>query len=234
MIAVVVTIAACKKGPSEGGAESAGTSGSAAGSGAGSNLAGPGSNLAGPGSNLAGPGSNLAGAGSTVAGAGSNLAGAGSTVAGAGSNMVKAVPDGSAAGSAADVGAGSAAAGAGMAGMGAADASYNKAAFLADPLCREVADRIRACVDKPEFIAALDEGATAADKKVNARLRKAVPKWQKSSELCGNTWDIINYEYTGFLDSPGAFKAPNVLATCASLGGAVKAAGGLVGGETAE
>ncbi|HEX8113698.1 MAG TPA: hypothetical protein VF516_38465, partial [Kofleriaceae bacterium] len=112
--------------------------------------------------------------------------------------------------------------------------AYNKAAFLADPLCMQVADKIRECVGKPEFIAALDSGATAQQKKTNARLRKGVKKWQSSYELCHNAWDLLNYEYTGFLDKPAVFKAPNALASCAELGAAVKAGGGLVGGKTAE
>jgi hypothetical protein len=39
--------------------------------------------------------------------------------------------------------------------------------------------------------------------------------------------------YIGFLDKPVVFKAPDVLFSCASIGAAVKADGGLVGGETA-
>ncbi|HMG54238.1 MAG TPA: hypothetical protein VK601_12165, partial [Kofleriaceae bacterium] len=125
--------------------------------------------------------------------------------------------------------AGSATAGSGSAaGSATAATGYDKAAFLADPLCVQVADQIRACAGKPEFIAALDDGATAAQKKVNARLRKAVKQWQTSHELCSNAWDIINYEYTGFLDNPAPLKAPGALASCGALGAAVKAAGGLV------
>jgi hypothetical protein len=124
--------------------------------------------------------------------------------------------------------------GAGTPGAGAADASYDKAAFLADPLCVQVADKIRACADKPEFVAALDDGATAQQKKVNARLRRGVKKWQTSHELCTNAWDIMNYEHTGFLDNPVPLKAADALSSCATLGTAVKAAGGLVGGDTGE
>lgn len=124
--------------------------------------------------------------------------------------------------------------GSGTAASGDGAAPYNKAAFLADPLCVQVADKIRECVTKPEFIAALDGGASAQQKKINASLRKGVNKWQSSFELCHNAWDILNYEYTGFLDQPAVFKAPGALASCAELGAAVKAGGGLVGGKTAE
>jgi hypothetical protein len=116
---------------------------------------------------------------------------------------------GATAGSSAGAGSADSNAGAGSsAGSNNAASGYDKAAFLEDPLCEQVADKIRACVDKPEFIAALDDGADAQQKKVNARLRKGVKKWQKAHELCTNAWDIINYEYTGFLDKPVVFKAP--------------------------
>jgi hypothetical protein len=160
-------------------------------------------------------------AGSSAAGSGS---GAGASAAGSGSAT------GAGSGSATGAGSGSTAAD----GADSANPGYNKAAFLQDPLCLQVADKIRACADQPEFITALDGGATAAQKKINARLRKGVKKWQSSYELCHNAWDILNYEYTGFLDKPAALKAPSALASCAELGAAVKAAGGLVGGKTGE
>jgi hypothetical protein len=167
-------------------------------------------------------------AGATTGSGSADGSGANAGSAGAGSAGGSSPATGSAAGSN-NAGSGSAAAGG-----GSADADYDKAAFLEDPLCEQVADKIRACADKPEFIAALDDGADAQQKKVNARLRKGVKKWQKAHELCTNAWDIINYEYTGFLDRPVVFKAPNALASCAELGAAVKAGGGLVGGDTAE
>lgn len=114
----------------------------------------------------------------------------------------------------------------------AADNSYGRAAFLADPLCIEVADKVRECVAKPEFIAALDDGATAKQKKLNARLRRGVKDWQASDELCHNAWDLLNYEYVGFLANPVAFKAKNALASCGEFGAAVKTAGGMLGGKT--
>lgn len=174
---------------------------------------------------------SVMGSGSAAVGsnAGSGSA-AGSSVAGSGSATGSSVAD-SGSGSA---GSGSGSGSATAVGAGSVNTSYDKATFLEDPLCRQVADKIRACVDKPEFIAALDDGATAQQKKINARLRKGVKKWQQSHELCRNTWDILNYEYSGFLDKPVAFKAPNALSSCADLGAAVKAAGGLVGGDTAE
>jgi hypothetical protein len=175
-------------------------------------------------------GSGSAAAGSSAAGSGS---GAGSSAAGSGSGAGS-----SAAGSATGAGSGSATgAGSGSTpadGADSANTGYNKAAFLQDPLCVQVADKIRACADQPEFITALDDGATAAQKKINARLRKGIKKWQSSYELCHNAWDILNYEYTGFLDKPAALRAPSALASCAELGAAVKAGGGLVGGKTAE
>lgn len=115
---------------------------------------------------------------------------------------------------------------------GGADASYTKTAFLADPLCKQVAKKIVECADAPEFATALDDGATAAQKKINARLRKGIADWQSPMELCNNAWGLLNYEYSGFLDSPGVFKAANALASCGELGAAVKAGGGLVGGKT--
>ena len=215
IVAIVAAIAACKKTALEAGSGPAG-SGSAAGSttpAAGSSSAGSSS------AGSSNPGS-LPAAGSNGSGrTGSGSAGSGSADSGAPAN----------AGSA---NAGSASAG--SANAGSASAGYDKAAFLADPLCEQIADKIRACVDKAEFIAALDDGATAQQKKVNARLRKGVKKWQKAHELCTNAWDILNYEYTGFLDKPSVFKAPSALSSCAELGAAVKAGGGLVGGDTAE
>ena len=111
-------------------------------------------------------------------------------------------------------------------------AHYTSVEFLADPLCPKVAAKIVECVETAEFVAALDDGATKKQKQLNARLRKAVANWQEPGELCRNTWSLINYEYSGFLDHPVAFKAADALGSCASLGAAVKAAGGLVGGKT--
>jgi hypothetical protein len=206
VVAIAAMTVACKKSP-EGGSGSTSASGSAAVAGGSGSTAG--SSAAGPGSATA---ASSSGSGGVAAGSGS----AGSAAAG------------SAAGSATGSGSGTAASG----GDGAA--TYNKAAFLADPLCMQVADKIRECASKPEFVAALDGGAAAPQKKINARLRKGVKKWQSSYELCHNAWDILNYEYTGFLDKPAVFKAPDALSSCAALGAAVKAGGGLVGGKTAD
>jgi hypothetical protein len=205
MIAIVAAIAACKKSGPDG-------AGTAAGSG------------------------SAAGPSNAVATGSSGAAGSSESATGSSGAADSAASAGSAAGSAASAGsAGTEAAAGSSAGAGSApEADYDKAAFLEDPLCEQVADKIRACADRPEFIAALDDGADAQQKKVNARLRKGVKKWQNAHELCTNAWDIINYEYTGFLDKPVVFKAPNALASCAELGAAVKAGGGLVGGDTAE
>ncbi len=205
-VAIAAIAVACKKAPDGGAGAGSASGGVAATGGSGSE----------PGAQGTGSATAATGSGSGRSPAGS--AGGGSAAAGA------AAPD-----SAAGSGAGS-----GTAASGDGAAQYNKAAFLADPLCVQVADKIRECVTKPEFIAALDDGASAQQKKVNARLRKGVKKWQSSFELCHNAWDILNYEYTGFLDQPAVFKAPGALASCAGLGAAVKAGGGLVGGKTAE
>lgn len=200
----IAAIAVACKKAPDGGAGSGPASGSAAATGGSGAAAEPGGQGSGPAAAATGSGSGSSPAGSAAAGA--------------------AAPD-----SAAGSGAGS-----GTAASGDGAAPYNKAAFLADPLCVQVADKIRECVTRPEFIAALDDGASAQQKKVNASLRKGVAKWQSSFELCHNAWDILNYEYTGFLDQPAVFKAPGALASCAALGAAVKAGGGLVGGKTAE
>jgi hypothetical protein len=181
------------------------------------------------GSGSAGPGSAVATGAGGSAGGSASAAGSGATAGGSGATAGSAAAGSGASAAGAAGGAGSATGG----GSGAAG-KYDKAAFLADPLCIQVADKIRACAGKPEFATVLDEGATARQKKINARLRRGVKKWQASSELCHNAWDLINYEYTGFLDKPSVFKAPDALSSCIQIAAAVKAGGGLVGGKTGE
>jgi hypothetical protein len=103
--------------------------------------------------------------------------------------------------------------------------------FLEHPLCLKVADKIKECAATPEFAAALDDGADDKQKKINAKLRKAVAKWAESRYLCKDFWALSEYDYSGFLDEPSVFQAPNALDSCATIGAAVKAGGGLVGNK---
>lgn len=107
-------------------------------------------------------------------------------------------------------------------------------AFLHDPFCIQVADKIRECVDKPEFIAALDDGLARKRKRRNERLREAVKDWQTSKEMCTHVWGMMKYEHNGFVENPGPLKAPRALSSCEALGVALKTAGGLVSGRVVE
>jgi hypothetical protein len=224
MIATMAMTVACKKSTPEGASGPVG-SGSAVGSNSGSEAA-TGSSGAGSGSAEApSPGSGSAapsnvGSGSAASAGSSSGSSAGS---GAGSD-----PRSSAGGSS---GTGS---GAGSAAGGSEHSGYDKVAFLHDPFCIQVADKIRECVDKPEFIAVLDEGVTRRRKRRNERLREGVKNWKTSEEMCTRVWGMMNYEHTGFVDNPAPLKAPRALSSCEALARAVKAAGGLVSGRTVE
>jgi hypothetical protein len=213
MIATIATMAmtvACKKATPEGGSGPVGSGSAAVVSGSGS----------GAGSSGAGSGSAEAPSAGSGSAAPSN-AGSGSA-ASAGSSARSSAGDSSGTGS----GAGSAAGGSGPSG-------YDKVAFLKDPFCVKVADKIRECVDKPEFIAALDDGISRKKKRRNERRREAVKDWQTSKEMCTHVWGRTNYE-RGFVETPAPLKAPHALSSCKALGGAVKMAGGLIGGRTIE
>lgn len=187
-------------------------------------------------------GSGPVGSGSATVVSGSGSA-AGSSGAGSGSAAPSNAGSGSAAsaGSSAGPTAGSTAgdsSGTGSAAGSAAGrseaASYDKVAFLNDPLCVRVADKIRECVDKPEFIAALDDGLSRKKTRRNERLREGVKSWQTSEEMCTRIWGMMDFDRSGFVGHPAPLKAPNALSSCETLAGAVKTAGGLVSGRTVE
>ena len=94
-------------------------------------------------------------------------------------------------------------------------------------LCPKVLDKIRDCKDDASFAAALTAGASAQDKKAITKLVKGISKWALNT--CSN---MPTYEVIGLLDHWDQLAAPSVLESCASLGTAVKAAGGLFGGDS--
>ena len=151
---------------------------------------------------------------------------------GAESGSAEAPSAGSGAAASSNAGSGSAASAGPSAGSSAGD--YDKVAFLNDRFCIQVADKIRECVDKPEFIAALDDGVSRKRKRRNERLREGVKNWQTSKEMCTRVWGMMDFDRSGFVGHPAPLKAPHALSSCEALGGAVRTAGGLVGGRAVE
>lgn len=101
-----------------------------------------------------------------------------------------------------------------------------------DPLkdvCPQVLEKIQGCAEDKEFAAALQEGADAKQKKIIAGLIKEIADWPMG--LCSNF--AASYQYEGFIDHWDQLSDPAILETCAKLGAAVKAAGGLFGGDAA-
>jgi len=98
-------------------------------------------------------------------------------------------------------------------------------------LCPKVLPKIAQCQKDPEFAAALDVGADAKQKKINAKLLREVSKWPENMS-CGDL--APSYQYGGFTYHWDKLAAvPDALASCAKLGAAIREAGGLFGGESA-
>jgi hypothetical protein len=99
--------------------------------------------------------------------------------------------------------------------------------------CVEIVTKIVACQKDASFVSALDQGADAATKKLNATLRKQIAsEWPKPSFAC-DTYFKWAFEHVGFLKDPDVLIEDGVLDTCATLGTAIREAGGLPGGEVA-
>lgn len=98
-------------------------------------------------------------------------------------------------------------------------------------LCPKVLPRIVECQKAPEFAAALDAGASAKQKKINAKLLREVGKWPENMS-CGDL--APSYQYGGFTYHWDKLAAvPDALSSCAKLGAAIREAGGLFGGDSA-
>jgi hypothetical protein len=105
------------------------------------------------------------------------------------------------------------------------------AAVVEDPLktiCPQVLAKIVDCSEDKEFEMALKEGTSAKDQKLITRLINGIAEWP--SPACGSL--AASYEHTGFLDRWKDLSDPAILESCAKLGSAVKAAGGLFGGDS--
>ncbi|HEX7837017.1 MAG TPA: hypothetical protein VF469_06110 [Kofleriaceae bacterium] len=98
-------------------------------------------------------------------------------------------------------------------------------------LCPKVLPKIVECQKAPEFAAALDVGADRKQKKINARLLREVGKWPENMS-CGDL--APSYQYGGFTYHWDKLAAvPDALENCAKLGAAIRDAGGLFGGDSA-
>jgi hypothetical protein len=105
------------------------------------------------------------------------------------------------------------------------------AAAPADPLksiCPQVIEKIVECAEDKEFAKALKEGTNAREQKVISRLIGEIAEWPMN--LCNNL--AASYEYSGLLDHWDQLADPQILTSCGKLGAAVKAAGGLFGGDS--
>jgi hypothetical protein len=103
----------------------------------------------------------------------------------------------------------------------------------ADPLksiCPQVLAKIVECKEDKEFEKALKEGADAKEQKKIGKLIAGISEWPSVSP-CANL--AASYEFEGFIDKWDQLKDPAILESCAKLGAAVKAAGGLFGGDAA-
>jgi hypothetical protein len=126
----------------------------------------------------------------------------------------------------------------GSAGSGSAIAagqgSAAETSFTNTDLCLMVVKKVRECLATPAFIAALDEGATARQKRLNAKLRRQTKAaWPYDArDVCHTYFEEFTFEHPGFLDHAAKLDDDS-LTSCAVLGAAIKNAGGLVGGQTA-
>jgi hypothetical protein len=99
-------------------------------------------------------------------------------------------------------------------------------------LCPKVLPRIVECQKDADFIAALNAGADRKQKKIIASLLREVADWPENMK-CSDLAPA--YQYGGFIYHWDKFAAfPDALDSCAKLGVAIQAAGGLFGGEQGE
>jgi hypothetical protein len=113
----------------------------------------------------------------------------------------------------------------------AAEAAAVDPQAIGEKMCPDVLAKIIECRKNPEFIAALEAGASAKDLKITKQLLKEVADWPDNFS-CGSL--AASYQYGGFLyhwEKMAA--APDPLSSCAKLGAAIQSAGGLFGGEAA-
>jgi hypothetical protein len=97
-------------------------------------------------------------------------------------------------------------------------------------LCGEVLVKIVACRKDKAFLAALANGADGKRKAADKKHLRQIAKWRYTD--CGALPTAI--EDGGFLDHWRTVAgAPGILDSCAKLGAAVRAAGGLFGGDVA-
>jgi hypothetical protein len=102
-----------------------------------------------------------------------------------------------------------------------------------DPLvsiCPRVLARIVECRDDPAFASALTAGTSNMHRMKIRELIDGISDWPINP--CPNL--LPSYEVEGFLDRWDELADPTILESCDALGTAVKAAGGLFGGEGAE
>jgi hypothetical protein len=104
-------------------------------------------------------------------------------------------------------------------------------------LCIDVVTKIEACAADPTFIAALDAGASPAQKRANAKFRKdyatkiaAIPD---PSDRC-DAGERFNFQHEGFFEHWDVLAGSDALASCASLGAAIAKADGFPGGQVAD
>jgi hypothetical protein len=104
-------------------------------------------------------------------------------------------------------------------------------------LCVDVVTKIEACASDPTFIAALDAGATPAQKKANAKLRKDyaenIGSLHDARDRC-DTGKRFNFQHEGFFEHWDVLAGSDALASCAALGTAIAKADGMPGGQVAD
>lgn len=88
---------------------------------------------------------------------------------------------------------------------------------------------IEECSTDKELFAALTAGSSAKEKAKVRKLIAEVAEWPIS--YCNNL--AASYQFEGFLGHWDQLADPAILTSCGSLGVAVKAAGGLFGGDQA-
>ena len=96
--------------------------------------------------------------------------------------------------------------------------------------CVAIVTKIKECQNDAAFANALDKGA---DAKRNVKLRKQIGEWPKPWPTC-DTYFSFTFEHVGFLKDPDVLIDDHVLDTCATLGTAIREAGGLPGGDIAK
>jgi len=94
-------------------------------------------------------------------------------------------------------------------------------------ICRRVVEKLSDCSKDAEFIAALTAGLTGAELKAQRKYLAKAADWPPG--FC-DLWEY-DWEFNGFRDHMEQLTDPQIVASCATLGTALKAAGGLIGGE---